>query len=292
MTTHRKIAILLHEKDRDPGANGYFIWALSKVWREQGHTVEVVKGVRNRIDADVVIPHMDATVVPPEYVEFLQKFPCVVNRGASDISKRVISQNLLARGDAYDGPVIVKTNLNCGGGPDINFSGTKVFFSARSKKFWPAWLSFNRRKSSSDWEKVNCMRCEDYQVFPSLKEVPAAVFSNPWLVVERFLPEHENGIYYLRIYKFFGNQAYCARLGSPHPIVKLRNITSREEVPIPEEVVAVRRSLSMDYGKLDFVMREGRAIVFDVNRTPGRVSPPERMRAKAVQLAPGIESLF
>jgi len=169
----------------------------------------------------------------------------------------------------------------------VNFAGAKIFFSAKRTL---AWL--NKKKSSSDWQKINCMECEDYQVFSSLKEVPEAVFHNPWLVVERFLPERQNGIYYLRVYQFCGDQGYCARWGSPHPIVKRRNIISREEVAIPEEVVAVRRELGMDYGKLDFVIHEGRPIVFDANRTPGLILPESRMRQKALQLAPGIHSLF
>jgi hypothetical protein len=287
MAKPKKIAVLLHEKDRYPNSTGHFIWGLCRVWREQGLGVEIVKGTRKKIDADVIIPHIDATVLPSPYVEFLEKQPRVVNRRLNDISKRLISRNILARTDAYDGRVIVKTNLNCGGGPDVNFAGAKVFFSAK-RAF--AWL--NKKKSSSDWQKINCMECEDYQVFPSLKEVPEAVFDNPWLVVERFLPEQQNGIYYLRVYQFCGEQGYCSRWGSPHPVVKRRNIVSREEVGIPEEVMAVRRELGMDYGKLDFVIHEGRPIVFDANRTPGLIHPESRMKQKALQLAPGILSLF
>jgi len=55
------------------------------------------------------------------------------------------------------------------------------------------------------------MKCEDYQIYPSLKAVPEGVLENPWLVVEKFFPEYENGTYYVRIYKFFGDRGYCAR---------------------------------------------------------------------------------
>jgi len=293
VAAQRKIAILLHENDRYPRTNGYFIWALCDAWREQGIEIEVIKGTAKRAEADLLIPHVDVTVLPEAYVEFLQRFPRVLNSSVTDISKRFVSRNLLARTDSYDGKVIVKTNLNCGGGPEINLAGSKVFFSPGNvKNLLRGWLSSKRKKFSSDWGAVNCMKCEDYQIFPSLKAVPEVVFENPWLVVEKFLPEYENGVYYLRIYKFFGDRGYCARFGSPHPIVKQKSIVSREDIAIPDEVVAVRRRLGMDYGKLDFVVHEGRAIVFDVNRTPGIFNPPERMRAKAVQLAPGINSFF
>lgn len=289
----RKIAILLHENDRYPRANGYFIWALCNAWRERGIEIEVIKGTGKPTQADVLIPHVDTTILPEAYGEFLQRHPRVLNRSVPDISKRFVSRNLLKRTDAYDGQVIVKTNLNCGGGPEAELAASKIFFSTGNlKNLMRGWVSWKRKKFSSDWGAVNCMKCEDYQIFPSLKAVPEKIFENPWLVVEKFLPECENGVYYLRIYKFFGDRGYCARFGSPHAIVKQKNIVSREDIPIPDEVVTVRQRLGMDYGKLDFVVYEGRVIVFDVNRTPGIFNPLERMRAKAVQLAPGIESFF
>jgi hypothetical protein len=290
---HRKIAILLHENDRFPKSKGYFIWALFEAWREQGIKIEVIKGIGRRVEADLLIPHLDATILPAAYREFFQGYPGVVNRSVPDISKRFVSANLVARGDSYDGPVIVKTNLNCGGGREVDFSNSKIFYSQGDlKNLLRSWVSRKRKKFTSDWAAVNCMKCEDYRVFPSLKVVPEAIFENPWLVVEKFFPERENGVYYIRIYKFFGDRGYCARFGSPHPIVKQKNIISREDIPISDEVLAVRRRLGMDYGKLDFVVHEGRTIVFDVNRTPGIFNPPERMKAKALLLAPGIESFF
>ena len=288
-----KIAILLHENDPYPKSRGYFIWALFEAWREQGIDIEVIKGIGKRAEADLLIPHVDATILPAAYAEFFQSYPRVVNRSVPDISKRFVSGNLVARGDSYGGPVIVKTNLNCGGGPEVDFSNSKIFFSPGNfKNLLRGWVSRKRKKFTSNWSAVNCMKCEDYQIFPSLKAVPEAIFENPWLVVEKFFPERENGIYYVRIYKFFGDRGYCARFGSPHPIVKQKNIISREDIPISDEVLAVRRRLGMDYGKLDFVVHDGRTIVFDVNRTPGIFNPPERMKAKAMLLAPGIHSFF
>lgn len=291
--SQRRIAILLHENDRFPKSRGYFIWALFEAWREQGIKIKVTRGVGKRVEVDLVIPHVDATILPAAYAEYLRDYPAVVNRSVPDISKRFVSGNLVGRGDSYDGPVIVKTNLNCGGGPEVDFANSKIFYSPKNlRNLLRSWVSRKRKKFTSDWGTVNCMECEDYQIFPSLKAVPEAVFENPWLVVEKFFPERENGVYYVRIYKFFGDRGYCARFGSPHPIVKQKNIISREDIPITDEVLAVRRRLGMDYGKLDFVVHEGRTIVFDVNRTPGIFNPPERMRAKALLLAPGIHSFF
>jgi hypothetical protein len=292
MAAKRKIVILLHEKDRYPAAAGYFIWTLCEVWREWGIEIEAVKGTRKPVAADLLIPHIDATVLPRAYVDFFESHPRVVNRRLHDISKRLVSRNLLARTDSHDGQVIVKTNLNSGGSPDANLSGHKIVYSGKRGNFWSGWLNFRRKKKSSDWREINCMDSHDYQLFPSLAAVPEAVFANPSLVVERFLPEYENGVYYLRVYQFLGDCGYCARVGSRHPIVKQKNIISREEVPVPDEIIAIRRELGMDYGKLDFVVREGRVILLDVNRTPGRIRPIERMKANASRLAPGINGLF
>jgi hypothetical protein len=293
MAAKKKIAILLHEHDNYPEGRGHFIWSLCDVWREWGMEIEILKGTQKYREADLLIPHVDTTVLPEAYEVFFKKYQRVANRRVRDISKRGISQNLLARTDAYTGPVIVKTNWNSGGIPDIHFPGHKIIFATGVKKrFWDGWLNNQKSRTADDWAKINCMNTDDYQVFPALKDVPEAIFNNESLVVERFLPEFENGVYYLRIYTFFGDRAYCARLGSPDPIVKNKNIVSREEVSIPDEVVDLRCELGFDYGKLDFVIHEGRVVVLDVNRTPGRIKSEEQTKANALRLAAGVNSLL
>jgi hypothetical protein len=293
MTVKRKIAILLHEKDLYPQSAGFFIWSLCDIWREWGIEIVPLKGINKYVEADLLIPHVDTTVLPEEYADFFQKYPRVVNRRLRDISKRLVSRNLLTRMDSYDGPVIVKTNFNYGAIPELRLHGCEITFPKKAKKgFWDAILNRQAKNTNLCWEKINCMDPDHYQIFPSIKDVPEGVFVNESLVVERFLPEYKNGIYYLRVYKFFGDRAYCARLGSKDPIVKQKNIVSREEVSIPDEVVAFRNELGMDYGKLDFVIREGRVIVFDVNRTPGLIKSEEQLKANALKLAPGISCFF
>ena len=288
-----KIAILLSEQDNYPEGRGHFIWWLCDVWREWGIEIEILKGTQHFVAADLLIPHIDTTVLPESYSDFFLKYPRVINGCVRDISKRRISRNLLARGDSHAGPVIVKTDWNSGGVRDAHFPTRKIVFSTMPKpSFWSRWLNQKQNRAGAGWAKANCMNTEDYSVFPSLQAVPEAVFTNNSLVVERFLPEFERGIYYLRIYTFLGDQAYCARLGSMQPIVKNKNIVSRKEVPIPEEVVQFRRELGFDYGKLDFVIHEGQVVVLDVNHTPGRIKSEEQMKANASRLAPGINDFF
>ena len=97
---------------------GYLIEGLFKPWREMGHSGHVVRGVPSAIDADVVIVHTDLSVVPDEYIKFAAQFPVGINRNATDIRKRLVSRALLKPGDEWDGPVIVKSDLNCSGAPE------------------------------------------------------------------------------------------------------------------------------------------------------------------------------
>ncbi|HYG22266.1 MAG TPA: hypothetical protein VEH04_05730 [Verrucomicrobiae bacterium] len=289
MAQKRAIAILLHETDSYPRRQRYFIWALCDVWRSEGIEIRVLKGPDGKADADLLIPHIDLTVLPHEYAKAMERFPRVANRNLSDISKRVISRNLIDSKDAYEGPVIVKTNLNYGGMPEARLCGTSV---RPTRRRW--WQSLFGKPSGTepDWSGLKTLPTTEYRIFKSRCDVPAAVFGNPALVVEKFLPEVENGFYYLRIYQFLGDCGYCARLGSREPIVKMKSVVTREEIPVPDEIVALRRELGIDYGKMDFVMRDGRVVLFDVNRTPGLIQPPARLRASASKLAPGINSFF
>jgi hypothetical protein len=160
------------------------------------------------------------------------------------------------------------------------------------KKSW--WNLFARKETAepTDWAKLESIAAADYKVFPSLNDVPAAAFENPALVVEKFLPEMSDGLYRLRIYQFFGDRGYCALLGSREPIVKMKSIVTREEIPVPDEIIALRHELGLDYGKMDFVIRDGQVVLFDINRTPGRIKPEQRLQANAQKLAPGVHSFF
>jgi hypothetical protein len=97
------------------------IQLLMKQWRQWGYRVEVTCAAESSVGVGtVVIPHLDVTRTPAEYQERFGRCATVLNRGVTDISKRKISKNLVRRPGDHDGPVIVKTNLNCGGVADLN----------------------------------------------------------------------------------------------------------------------------------------------------------------------------
>jgi hypothetical protein len=80
--------------------------------------LESRKWKRKLAPADILLIHVDLSVVPDEYLEFASRYPIALNKAAKDIRKSLISLNLVRAGDSYSGKVIVKTDLNYGGSPE------------------------------------------------------------------------------------------------------------------------------------------------------------------------------
>ena len=281
----KRILILLHEHFKH---QRYLIYHLSEVWRKQGLEVSCVYGVRERPEADLLIPHVDLTHTPPEYVEFIRSYPNAVNRDVVDISKRRISAHLLRGDEDYRGPVIVKTDNNSGGGPEG--------FVSRRQRPVLAWL---RRSMAAVMERAPGQRLawrsglREYLVYNSLAEVPAGAFRNPALVVEQFLPEREGDRYFMRHCICLGSHAHNYRLADSDPCVKRPQARQVDEgLPVPEPVLNLRRRLGLDYGKIDYTIHEGQAVILDVNRTPVLAGTPEETARTVGILAGGIWSLL
>lgn len=266
-----RVLILLHKKDVRAEETNYFVWAFRDLWRARGIEVVVARGTRRLPGADLLLPHIDLSVVPDEYLRLYDRYPVVVNRAVRDIRKAVISANLVRPGDGWEGPVIVKTDWNCGGAPERR-------------------LLRSARRGGSDLATARTLDPGSYPVFASPREVPEGVWSNSALVVERFLPERDGESFVLRNYSFFGGRHTNVRRLSTLPVVKAGTTLRQEEVPRPDEIVALRRRLGFDFGKFDYVLREGRAILLDANKTPtyaGR-GLTEVQRSRAETLAEGI----
>jgi hypothetical protein len=269
MRLPRKIVILIHERDVKASRRPYVIWGVKEIWERQGIEVEVVRGVDRRVDADLAISHVALTIVPEEYRAYLARYPVVLNRGAWDMSKRRISANLVRPGEGYEGPVIVKTDRNYGGRREEEFFANVSWDVGR--RFASLWrrLAWGRtRREAQAWRTVGFLDPDTYPIYDSPREVPPAVFENPALVVERFLPEREGDLYALRACAFLGDRHVSLRLLSPHPVVKASS-KARTEVPPHPGVFAVRERLGLDFGKIDYVVRDGEMVLFDANRNPG-----------------------
>jgi hypothetical protein len=258
----------------------YLLYFICDRWREAGVDVVFLDDPEQRVDADVALIHVDATHRPPAYEAVLAHYPRVINGRVRDISKRRVSVQLVTRFSDYDGPVIVKTNRNSFGHPEQRTgarSGTHPTLSTRIlDRFLPA---MSRIRGTGA-----------YPVYPSLCDVPAPIWWDRRLVVEKFLPERDGDLYCLRNWTFFGDRELVTRSFAESPIVK-RSTMLRYEVldEVPDAIRAARQRLGFDYGKFDFVIHDGEPILLDANATPGCSGQRnEKLEAFAEDLAGGL----
>ncbi len=117
---------------------------------------------------------------------------------------------------------------------------------------------------------------------------------DPDLVVERFQPDIEDGVYYIHIYQFLGDGERCARLGSREPVFKAVTCTMSSVVEPHAAARAWREELGLDYGKIDYTVREGQVVLLDANKTTGRATylTPGTLAAERRRQAGGIHSYF
>ena len=277
-----RIAVITHEYDRFQSRRGlllrrdspYMLFDMLEALKRRGHSVRILSGTSARPDADIAVLHVDATVTPADYADYARGFPFCLNLGATDISKRRISGVAIGRDDGWRGQVIVKSSLNHWGTPELQLN-QRSRRDGKPEPF-PGVEPFDR-----------------YQVYSSLAEVPAQVFARQDLVVEKFVPEQEPDGFAARFWIFCGERERCTRHVSPQSLVKGDDTIRREPVPVPDELRALRRQLGFDYGKFDFVMHEGRAVLLDANKTPGRArNLSSFVAAGNANLADGFEDLI
>ena len=287
-TAARSIAVLFHEGDRRRDPSTYIVHHLAQFWREDGHDVRYVFGTRRFEPADLVLVHVNLSVVPEEYLAFAARFPIAVNGKIRDIRKSTISRNLLRPGDSWEGPVIVKSDLNFAGSPERYLRRTAL------EHRWRALRSARRAFDRLRGDLLPFSESRDYRIFDRLTDVPAHWFTNRHVVVEKFRPEVENGVYYARIYQFLGDRSTCTRVGTSNPVVKAEPGARTEPVEPHPDVVAWRRQLGIDYGKLDYVVNNGEAVLLDVNKTTGASTymDDDRRRQMRRHQAEGLYSYF
>jgi hypothetical protein len=276
----RHITILVHPHDDFAGCD-YLLRGVAEQWRQSGTRVTVVRDPHKHLEADLAILHVDLTLVPDEYLQFMRRYPLAINAATGDISKRKISTNLVRDGDGYKGPVIVKTNRNCGG-------ASEGLHAQRESWLWKNLRAVRRRLH---WSWRSEIGMWEYKVFDSPAKVPLPVWFNPDLLVERFLPERRDGFYCMRTWVFLGDAEECKIFYANQPIVKSPVAVRIEEGTVPDELREMRRQMGFDFGKFDYGIVDGRVVLYDVNRTPvSRITPQNTPLFKL--LASGVDSVF
>ena len=262
-----KIAIL-HHSHTDPEKTNYLISHCGQNWVLQGHSIVNIYGTEGPLPtADLLILHVDLSVVPRVYLEIAQNYPVVVNNRVIDISRHVFSEIIIGPDENYDGPVIVKTRYNYGGLPEreINRMNGKFTFNNIRMFFWQQfeWL---RPWSNVEW-------LTNYPVYTSVKKVPSGVRQNEKLVVEKFLPERgRDGDYHVREWIFLGDRELHYKNICREPVIRGINTYRREYLTpddVPTELRTTRTKLGFDYGKFDYAIYNGKPVLYDINKTIG-----------------------
>ncbi len=234
----------------------HLIRVLSEIWQDDGSVLSV--GDRPPPGTDVVVAHSDLSVISDGFFSNVGDNLPVINGRARNILKRTVSQALISPDSDWNGPVIVKTNANAHAGEEYAYHQLDIPRLARilAARVIP-------------WQWIGELPLRRYPILDNKERVPGWVWQDSRLVVERFIPERDEELYALRLWMFFGRQEYCMRVLSELPIVKSRRLVKVDLVDkVPDEVRQLRQKLGLDFGKIDYVMHNGRPVVFDVNKTP------------------------
>lgn len=261
MSGIRSVVVLVHPYQ---GFDyGYFLRRIALVhWaEEQGRRVIVHQGLENLPEADACILHLDLTELPEDYVAAARRYPIALNTRPRSIAKRQISRALLSADDSYDGPVVVKSDLNHRGLSERRLAeaqGVKLLtLRERVERWWPR-----------PWRRQ--LDREGYLALPRRSQVPSWVWRDRSLVVERLFVEPVGELFAIRQWFCLGTRGVVSVHLGPEPMVKLANSVRRLRLQfeVPDAIREQRRALGLDFGKLDFVLSEQGPYLFDVNRTP------------------------
>jgi hypothetical protein len=277
-----RIVILTHQHQGLNPGNGLAVIAFG-IWQRQGWEVVVQQGLRDPPRADVAVLHVDLTVVPEPYLELAARYRVCLNGRVRDISKRVVSRDLLARDAPYDGPVMVKTDRNHVGLPERRLA--LVEGGARARMLDALLARLPRRLTGR-------LPDDRYLPCPSLAAVPRWVWRHRGLVVERFLTERLGDLYTLNQWHFLGSGSVVKTFFAPGPVVKWADQVASRPLhdEVPEEIRRRRDELQFDYGKFDYLVTPEGPRLLDANKTPWNAVPPEDPRM--VIMAGGLEAFL
>jgi hypothetical protein len=289
------LAILTHPAD-DFGRRPHLARLMIPLWEAMGVRVVVVRDPAADAPADVALLHVSLTVVPESQRSLAGRYPRVVNGGALDLRRSRWSRLRVGREGADPGPVIVKTDLNSHGWRELR--GAILGSAAGSlirRLGWDDRATFAaaRLAARRSWSKRRHLPGGAYPVYPRREAVPEGVWSNPHLVVERYLPEPSGDGHVCRHWLFLGDREVYRRTYSAGTEVKMASgpIEATDD-GVPDELRAERERLGFDYGKFDYGVVDGEVVLYDANRTPGASTDATRHGGTIAELSGGLRAFL
>ena len=201
--------------------------------------------------------HIDLTDVPDEFAGLHAAYEKTINGRASTILRTLYSTAGLKRGDAHEGPVIVKTLLNSGGHPERRYGknrniGTRTAYQVRK-------LLIPRYKQGL---------CPPYELYESIRDVPEESWQDERLVVEKFLPGSFAQPVVKYRYCFLFETEFNLRTAYDDLLCSSARVGGNEIVKaVPEAVMEVRSRLNIDFGAIDYFIVDGKVTIIDANKT-------------------------
>ncbi len=271
----KTIDIIWHRRGRKIDVCNWSIEQYSHHWRNAGWTVRHQYGLPLpwRQPALLTVMHVDLSVIPEKYATWAARKAgnCVIwNARINDIRKSRVSSHLLSRQDDWDGPVILKTECNCGARPE------GALKSPLKKQTW---------RDAGNPEK------QDYIVKNSMSEVPSWAWNSPHWVVERYFGAAETGksIWNLTI---LGDELELVRFTADSPTdYKQGRFEQWEFKEVDDELRKMANDLNIEYGRLDLLKINGSWVLLDVNKTPGQYPRQNASKARRDFYDQRIETL-
>ena len=260
----------------------FMVEGMIPFWRKQGIDVQIRPLGAPTRTPDVSFAHVARTFVDDKLLEEERRIAPVINGAVTDISKRKISDGIVEHDSDYGGAVIVKSNLNFHGASERQDRPVPVRFVA----------GLTRRLNLSIPSAISkSLPRYGYLVFDNKDAVPDWAWRNKEIVVEKFLPEMDGEHFVTRSWIFLGDQDYVSLLSAETPIVKANNSINHKVLDKPpDELVQKRKVLGFDFGKFDYVERDGRVVLFDINSTPTMVGRTPRHMALLERFASALGS--
>jgi len=264
-----RIVVITHKFDKFD-RRAYILTGVLKEIERRGVEIQIARGPKRFVPADLAILHVDCTEIDPNYRTLARRYPRAVNLSVGNIGKRAVSGAALSKDSAWDGPVIVKTHLNAMGTPELFHNQVATL----------------RRRPLPHPDVTSLV---DYAVHERVTDVPESTWRDQRLIVEKFIPESDPRGFAMRTWVFMGSRERCTRNIAERPMIKAADVIAREPVEVPEDLRRERSRLGFDYGKFDFVVHDGKAVLLDANPTP--TAPDnlsEDMKRGANDLAEGL----